>query len=892
MLVLALRLLILSLLMPFSALLAQAELLFSFESTPCCLPKTVRPLAYRVNLKPDVSNLTQADHNGDIEFQAEEEIDIEFLRPADTITLNAVALSFESSDVALDGELAIDVIFNKAKPTADIRFAHDFAAGTHKLTILYSGKIVPQPHGLYYADYETPSGKRRMLVTQFEATNARRMFPCWDEPVFKATVQLSAELPASFRAISNMPVIREEAAGEGKKKVFFAVSPKMSSYLTALIAGEFGNISGIAGAADIAVYAPAGRETLGAYALNAAMKLLPYYNDYFGVDYPLPKLDLIAIPNFAATAMENWGAITYIDSSLLFDPKDSTQSTKDQIFEVVAHEMAHQWSGNLVTMAWWDNLWLNEGFASWMQKKSTDFFNPSWKIWLSAHEQKEDAMALDARPATHPMQEVITEESKIDSAFDAINYAKGQAVIRMLEAYLGEDRFREGMRLYMKDHAYSNATAADLWAALEEASQIAVASIAKGFTEYPGVPLIHVETACVDGAAIVSLRQDRFTVHNPYAEPRTWRVPVTVGRISDSKPRKLIVGDEPKQIKFAGCGEPVMANSGGTGYYRVEYNLADFQALAGTFTRLSAADRVNFLSDAWAMVQAGRAEPQSYLDLMGRLQGETELAVWTRVIRTFLQIDDLERGAPGREAFRAFARSLLKPVLGRLGWEPKANEEADAPLDLLLRALVIKTLGRFGDQDVIGEARRRLAAFLDDPETLHKDLRDAVVAVAGYAADRKTFGELRDLGRRATATEAKLRYYYALAGAHDPVLIEEVINIALTDELPSGRVNRFLAFAANACDSPDRVWDLVLRNREPILKKLTTGQKQTLLPRIAMASSSPSVAFDLRWKTEESRVSKGARYEAGRAADEIEFKADFKERLLPQIEHWLKRQPD
>jgi aminopeptidase N len=888
---LILRPLISLLLMLFAVLLVQAEQVFRFENTPCCLPKTMRPVSYTVNIKPDIYKLSSADSKGDIEFQGEEEIDIEFLGPADTITLNAVALSFESKNVKLDGELAAEVILNEAKQTADIHFAHGFAAGPHKLSIVYSGKIVPQAHGLYYADYSTTAGKRRMLVTQFEPTGARRMFPCWDEPVFKASIQLSAELPASFRAVSNMPMTREEPAGEGKKKVFFAPSPKMSSYLAALIAGEFANIHGTAGAAAVDVYAPAGREPLGAYALDAAVKLLPYYNEYFGVDYPLPKLDLIAIPNFAASAMENWGAITYIDGSLLYDPKDSPQLTKASIFEVVAHEMAHQWSGNLVTMAWWNNLWLNEGFASWMQKKSADYFNPSWKTWLNAHHSKENAMALDARAATHPVQAVITEESKIYSAFDAINYEKGQAVIRMIEVYLGEDRFREGMRLYMKDHAYSNATTADLWAALEEASQVPVASIAKGFTEYPGVPLIHVSTACVDGSAAVNLRQDRFTVHNPNAEPRTWQVPVTIGPVSGSKPRKLVLGDEPKQIKFAGCGEPVKANLGDAGYYRVEYSPADFKTLAGAFSRLSAADRLNFLGDAWAMVQAGRAEPQSYLDLTRQLQGETELAVWATAIGTFVQIDDLERGAPAREAFRAYARSLLKPVLGRLGWEPKTNEEAGAPLDLVLRALIIKTLGRFGDQEVIGEARQRFAAFLQDPGTLHRDLRDAVAAVAGYAADRKTFDELRDLGRGATGTEAKLRYYYALAGTHDPALIEDVIKIALTDEIPSGRVNRYLVSAAYASGDPDRVWQLVLKNREPVMAKLTSGQKQALLPRIASASSNPSIAFDLRWKIEESRASQGARYEAAKAVDEIEFKADFKERLLPHIENWLKTQP-
>jgi aminopeptidase N len=377
-------------------------------------------------------------------------------------------------------------------------------------------------------------------------------------------------------------------------------------------------------------------------------------------------------------------------------------------------------------------------------------------------------------------------------------------------------------------------------------------------------------------------------VHNLHAEPRVWQVPVTVGRIGDAKPRTILVGVEPKQIRFPGCGEPVKANFGDTGYYRTEYTPADFKTLAAAWDRLSEADRLNLLSDSWAMVQAGRAGPGVYLGLTRQLSAETEYAVWAQLIEAFGEIDELEHGSEGREAFRAYARELLKPVLERLGWEPKPDEANAAPLDLLLRNMVIKTLGRFGDKGVIAESQKRFAAFLNAPEKLQPEVRDAVAAVVGYVADRKTFDELHDLARRATGSEAKFRYFFALAGAHDPALIEEVFNIALTDEIPSGRVNRYLAAAARSNDNADRIWQLVAQNRDTILKKLTSGQKQKFLPSIASASANPAIAFELKWKMGDTAGTLGVQYEVDKAVEEIEYKADFKQRLLPGVDEWIK----
>ncbi len=857
---------------------AKAEKPFDFATTPGKLPKTVIPSAYRIALKPDLTALT---------FTATEEVDITVARPTDTVMLNEIALAFK--DVALKGEdgAKATVTPDEKAQTATLHFPHPLSAGQHTLTIVYSGPIPETPAGLYYNDYDVAGAHKRMLVTQFESTDARRMFPGWDEPAFKATYSLTVTVPANFRAIANMPVAREEPAGTDMKTVTFGTTPKMSSYLLALVAGELDRIDQTAAQTDIGVVAVAGKAEQGRYGLEDASKILPYYNDYFGVKYPLPKLDLIAIPgNFAAGAMENWGAITYIDNDLLFDPATSSEGTRQAIFSVIAHEMAHQWSGDLVTMAWWDNIWLNEGFASWMDSKASDHFNPDWHVWLRAHADTEVAMAVDARRTTHPIQRVIKDESEADSAFDRITYLKGQAFIRMMETYLGEETFRDGMRRYMAAHAYSNSTTADLWAAMTAASGKPVAQIAAGFTEQPGIPLVKVKSQCAGGETVATLTQDRFTIHDPSAKKLTWQIPVILGRVGGETPQSLLLGEKPETVKFAGCGKPVKANMGDGGYYRVQYDDADLKALVAVYKEMTPADRVNLLGDVWAMAEAGRTTPDKFLELTKQLGGENELVVWTQVLSSLREIDDLERGSPDRGAFRAYSRGLLSPVLARIGWDPKPD---DAPDVTLLRSSLIRILGRFEDPAVVAEARKRFEAFVANPASLSPALQDAVVAAVGYSADRKIYDQLHDLGRAATSTETRLRYYFALAEAHDPALIAETVAISQTNEISAGRVNRYIGAAAGASDNPDLVWKLFLPKRKAVLDRLTPAQANELLPSIAGASSNPDIAAELK-KLPESNASSGARFEADKAVENIDFKTSFKARLVPAISNWLKGQ--
>jgi aminopeptidase N len=863
------------------ALRCRAEAPFSFAATPGELPKGVVPQAYRLDIAPDLERLS---------FMGREEIDVDVSHATDVITVNAVGLTIAKVTLAGEERMPAQVSLDAPKQTATFRFAHPLAAGRHTLAIAYSGRITATPAGIYYNDYATAAGPRRMLVTQFESTDARRMFPGWDEPVFKATFELAVELPSDLAVVSNTPPARtapagKNAAGVALQRTVFQKTPRMSTYLLLLCAGHLQRIHDASSGTDIGVWAIEGKAEQGREALQDAMRLLAYYNNYFGVAYPLPKLDHIAVPgNFAAGAMENWGGITYIDSALLMDPASSSEGTRQDIFAVIAHEMAHQWSGDLVTMAWWNDLWLNEGFASWMGAKATDALNPEWLIWLREHESKERAMNADARSTTHPIQMQLADESEIDSAFDTISYNKGEAFLRMLEVYLGADSFREGMRRYMKAHTYSNTTTADLWAELGAASGKPVADIAARFTEQPGVPLIHVAVACENGATVATLHQERFTINDPRAAPLTWNVPVEIGVIGGAQAaQSLLVGNNAATASFAGCGKPVKANLGDTGYYRVQYDAAALHALTAVYTALAPADRVDLLADEWALAVAGRTDVAGYLDLTRTLGAESTLVVWSDVIAKLYEIDALARGAAVGPAFRRYALQLLRPILQRTGWDAKAGESNQTAL---LRAALIRALGQFGDESVKAESQRRFTAFLTDPAALAPNLRSPVIRIVGRYADQGTFDKLHSLGKAASGTEEKLRYYDALADAQGAAFINQNVRIALSGEISNGRVNRFLILLAQESNEPNLVWQAVLAERAPILERLPTAPRDRLLPAIAEESANPAVAHELL-ALPEAQASKGARYEAAKAVERIQERAQFKNRLLPALTHWL-----
>jgi aminopeptidase N len=843
------------------------------------LPKTAVPFHYAIDLVLDLETSTIA---------GTERIDIEIREPTDRLVLNAVQITIEQA--VLEGEPGqiAGVTFDADEQTATLTFPRALAIGPHKLRIAFAGRINSYGRGLFRVDYPTANGRKRMMATHLEPADARRIFPSWDEPAFKASFTTSVTVPEAFLAVSNMPVAREEKLAQGLKRVTFAPTPRMSSYLFVLVAGELERQAIDVDGVSVGVVTTLGKSGQGRYALDSAAALLRYFNDYFGVPYALPKLDLIAVPGGYGGAMENWGGITFYESRLLFDPATSPGGARRSIFAILAHEMAHQWFGDLVTMAWWDDLWLNEGLASWMEAKAGDALNPDWQVWLNNSGAKQWAMGQDARRTTRPIQVPIKDESEAMAIFDGITYSKGQAFMRQLEAYLGEDVFRDGIRRYMKDHAYSNTTTADLWAALQAASGKPVAEIAARYTEQAGVPLIVSTASCAGGQQRLALRQERFTVNDPREHREQWSIPVTIGPVGAAEPSgTVLLQERMAEIEAGRCGAPVKLNLGNVGYYRVQYDEATQAAFAKSFATLAPADRINLLADTWALVEGARIAFTRYFELLEAVPSDDDRAVWEQAIRPLGYLDYLERRGPDRLLWQAYARARLRPVFDNLGWDGAANEPADRGL---LRARVIRSLGDFGDEQILAEARRRFAAFVKDPATLRPGLRDPVLHLAGRTADRATFDTIHALARATTSTEERSRYYFALASATDPALARDTLAIALTDELPSTLVGSVISWVASAGEHPDLAWTFVKTNFATLVAKQGPGFRDYFVPALMTNFSDSTRANELA-SFKPVQETSGGRMSSARAEEEIRANANFAEKILPAIESWLKARP-
>jgi aminopeptidase N len=861
-----------------SASAAAEPAAFSFDATPGKLPKTVVPVHYAIELTPDLESLALA---------GVEVIDIEVREPTARLVLNAVNTTFASATIDDDAQRA-DITLDAAAETATLGFPQPLAAGAHRLRIGFTARINRFGRGLFSVDYPTASGMKRMLSSQLEPADARRIFPCWDEPAFKATFALEVTVPQNFLAVGNMPIVREEPVAPNLKRVAFAPTPKMSSYLFVLATGELERITADADGVTVGVVTTAGKSGQGRFALDNAVKLLAWYNDYFGVKYPLPKLDLIAVPGGFGGAMENWGGVTFFESRLLFDPSTNPDIARRAIFSVLAHEMAHQWFGDLVTMGWWDNLWLNEGFASWMQEKAASHFYPQWKTWLNGYGQKQYAMALDARRTSHSIQQPVADQSEAMTAFDGITYNKGQALIRMLENYLGETAFRDGIRRYMGAHAYGNTTTTDLWQALENAADKKVTGIAASYTEQDGVPLISAETSCSGDDQRMTLRQDRFVIAPagaPALPSRSWQVPIAVGPLTSTRPADVLLLDGGAEIAAGSCGEAIKVNLGDIGYYRVEYGPINRGALVNSLALMAPEDRVNLLADSWALVQAGRAAPPSYLALIEAIGVDDHRAVWDQAIGSFTRLDRLALGRSERPALQNFARARLRPVFDRLGWDGGGSSDDD---NTLLRSSLITALGEFGNGDVVAEAKRRFAVFVQDPPSLPNALRDAVTYLVGISADRATYDTLLALARKTTVTNERLRYYYAAASARDPALARATLALTLTDELPNAIVGGVINTVASSGEQPDLAWDFVKANYDALATKLGPSFRDLFVANFMTNFSDETHAAELAHFAP-AQATSGGRVMTARALETIAISADLKARALPAIEAWIEQ---
>jgi aminopeptidase N len=772
---------------------------FSFDTAYGRLPKDVVPIAYTLEITPDLASMTNA---------GQESVLLKVRKATDTIQFNS--LNEKLSDVMLDGKPVKNIASDDAKQLTTVTLSRQTTVGEHTLSFSYSGKIESTAHGLFAQKYSQPRDGV-MLTTQFESTDARRMFPCWDEPAFRATFQLTVKVPASWATVGNMPIATRKVTGD-LASVTFKRTPKMPTYLMEFTGGDIANVSAKSDGYDFSIWAVRGREQDGQTALKDAQNILADYNDYFGYRFPLPKLDSIAIPGGFSGAMENWGAITYTDTVLLVNASSSV-ADKQQVFAVQAHEMAHQWNGDLVTMGWWDDIWLNESFASWMAAKETAQRHPEWRWWENQDGDKENAMAADGRASAHAIEVHVTDELQADNSFDPqITYSKGQAILRMFEAYLGPDVFREGIRGYMKARAFSNATTADLWNGLSAASGKNVGEIASSWTEQPGFPLVTAKAQCdAAGERTISLSQKRFILGGA-ADTKNlrWNVPLQV-RIGDSgAPQSVLLTQDDQSLPAGRCDQALSVNADAIGYYRTAYDAATLSTNTRRFGHLPDADRIVLLDDQWALVGSGKAPLPSYLSLASSMGADTDPRAWVQILGALESIEFDERDTSGHDAFVKYARSILKPAFDIVGWDPKPGE---SPSIQELRQSLIADLGLWGDPAVMSEARRRFQAFVKDHNAISPDNQGSVLSVVAHYADETTFNQLYDIAKGAKDPTEMQRYFFALTNVTDPRFAERVAKAALSKEIPPQAESMRLGLVASLGNHHQRLsWQTFTAN--------------------------------------------------------------------------------
>ncbi|MET3106267.1 aminopeptidase N [Oxalobacteraceae bacterium GrIS 2.11] len=845
--------------------------------TPTQLPRNIRPSHYAIAITPNASEAS---------FTGQVTISIEVLKPTNSITLNASDLAFQS--VTLTGDQtsfkAENIKVDEAQQTATFTFLKPIAKGTYQLAIAYTGVIGSQANGLFHVDYDTPAGHQRALYTQFENSDARRFVPSWDEPNYKATFDLQATVPSNQMAVSNMPSVSSTDLHDGRSLVKFGTSPNMSTYLLFFGLGDFERATDKVDGTEVGVITQRGSLSQAAFPLASSTQILHEYNDYFGVRFPLPKLDNIAAPGSSQffSAMENWGAIFTFENAMLLDPTISTQNDKEISFITEAHEMAHQWFGDLVTMRWWDDLWLNEGFASWMENRTTARLHPEWNTKLATVDVHNSAMGLDSLSTTHPIVQHIETVEQASQAFDQITYQKGESVIHMLESYVGENAWRDGVRAYMKQHAYSNTTSDDFWGAIQAASPKPILAIAHDFTLQPGIPMIKVsEASCVNGTSTVQLTQSEFSRDHMNKKSLSWHVPVTAQVIGATEPAQVLVSGGKATMHLTGCG-PLVVNAGQTGYFRTLYAPKQFSALADHFAELAPIDQLGLLSDSWSLGQAGLQPMSDALNLAVATPLNSDPQVWSNVTALYSGINHLYRNDAARQQrFNKFAVAQLSPVMAKTGWNGSAE---DTSATINLREQLIQTLSELDDPVTIAEAKRRYDAQGTDPAAFPVALRKVIMSVVALHADPATWDKMHAAAQTEKSPMIKDQLYHLISTSKNPELANRALNMALTDE--PGATNSAGMLDQVARMYPDTAFDFSIAHLAQVDKFVDGTSRSRYLPLLAAGSSDPAMVGKLNAYAK-AHLAASALGSTKTAIANINYHVKVRTQRLPEIDAWL-----
>lgn len=821
------------------------------KATGYRLRGTVQPEKYTIELRPNLIAFT---------FEGEESITIRVLQPVKTIVLDAVDLKVASAAVTLPGGrtlTAAKIGHDEATQRLRLTYRTSIPKGRATLSLKFTGVLNDRLVGFYRSKYTTADGKEGyMAATQFESTDARRAFPCRDEPAVKATFELSLVIPNGMAAVSNTPIVREKDLGDGTRLVQFAETPRMSTYLLAFVVGPLEALEGKARTGTkIGVWALPDRIRHGRWALGEAARILDYLNEYYGIPYPLEKLDHVALQDFAAGAMENWGAITYRERILLFDPATSSAQTRQSIVDVIAHETAHMWFGDLVTMAWWDDLWLNESFASWMGNKAVDALHPEWNMWTQfLYFDTVHGLGLDGLRSSHPIEVTVKDPAEIREIFDEISYSKGASILWMLEQFLGEDVFRRGLRNYLRAHAYGNARTEDLWQALGEASGQPVRALMGTWVKQTGFPLVTVRIDRKDGEAKATLSQSRFLYEHIVgaSDAKTrWKVPIRIAR-AGARDTVSFLMEKGTVTQSLGRGwrpaanDSIKVNAGQSGFYRVNYAPEEWDRLRRAILagELEVRDRLGLQHDAYALTHAGYVPATTFLELTSAYEGEDDATVWRTVAESLQGFETLIADEPYLGRFYGYARKLFQSVAKRSGWDPKPGE---GHLDALRRTTVLSRLGHYLDHTSLDEASKRFQRYLEDPASLHPDLRAVVYGLVAQEADEATYETLWDLERKAALQEEKVRLLAALTKPRNDRLLRETLVRSLSEEVRSQ--DAVLAITGVATSRPSLgtglAWSFIKDNWDELYQRYApSGFLIRRLAQIPEAFTTPDRARD------------------------------------------------
>ena len=781
------------------------------------LPENVVPERYCIHLTPDLTDFT---------FTGDEAVNIIVRQETQEIVLNACELTIPHVSLAdTTGETQDgSVSFDEKNERAVFHFPQAISPGSYTLQISFAGILNDKLRGFYRSTYKDANGQDKILAsTQFESTDARRAFPCWDEPAAKAVFQSTLVIDENLTAISNMSVVSEKPLPDsGKKEVVFADSMKMSTYLVAFVVGEFEASEPIyVDGKPLRVCAVPGKQHLTQFAQAIGAASLKFFSDYYGRPYPGDKLDLIAIPDFAAGAMENLGAITFRETALLIDENIAARSELERVADVVSHENAHMWFGDLVTMRWWNGLWLNEAFATFLEMMAVADWKPEWQRWTSFAVSRAAALQIDGLQSSRPIEFPVKHPDEAAAMFDILTYEKGAAVLRMLEQYLGAQAFQKGVSHYLGKHEYDNAETTDLWDAIEESTQQPVRSMMDTWVFQAGYPLISVD---VDGAELIVSQQPFYYVQNgqgPVSD-KHWQTPIFVkakmkGTNSEIETQTVLLTTEESRLSLSGTPDWVVVNAGGHGFYRVRYAPELLSQLTANIqTHLSSIERFNLLNDTWATAQAGLTPMTTYLDLLSLFRDESDHNVWAAILGSCYYLYRL-LGPDQRPALQRHVRDLLTPLTQQLGWSPQEGEDA---LISQLRGELLGALGTIGDDVATQERARQLyAQYKTDRSAVDRNLVPALVSILAHTGDAAVYDEFRQTSRAANTPQEEQRYQFALASFRQPDLLTRTLAMTLNGDVRTQNAPYLMRALLMNTDGRELAWAFLQEHWDEMLEK-------------------------------------------------------------------------